>query len=1130
MTIEYMGTHETQVFISYSHRDGRELARAMKDAIANHDSGLLFSWVDDELRRGENFDAVIKAAIDECDFAVCIITPAFNTSEYIQNSELPYLMEKSRSNSRPMVVLPVVAGGELLGDLAALHAGDQSNSPTFSIATASGDARPYREIANEIHDMAVALGRGGSRKALTKPQKKTRIREFVKKCGSWSSEEAHYQHFWEGLMKVIGFDQPSMLQFQKRVRPVGSKSDKKIDCFVPGVFIGESKSATESNLDAAEEQALGYARLVDYADLPQALICSDYRSIRVCSLAPGQGGTIDITGTVEFDVTVEELLENIHIIESLFESETSTRDLIDIRQQQKAGSKHVGHILNFTNVLMEEQVEEETAFDLTMRILFLLVADDLGILNANPSDRTPGRFARYVNGFDGGEDASIKLTSLFAELNDPGEHARRHGFPYVNGGLFAKSMSLPVLTHTGLDALRALANTNWAELDPFLFGSLYQVAHSREYRATHGQHFTSDTNIRKILDPLILDELRADLQAARGDRRKLVKLQERLAAIRFFDPAAGCGNFLLIAFMDMKALERDVIRALKDTGLVSEQTMTGDGSDQHHLTFTTTSADGKKGARVTVPLVQMSHYAGIEIGDTAAALARTVLVLAGVQAQDALNEVSDLTRRPLPLSEETNAPVTKANALTFDWASVWPGYTGGFTKDVFIIGNPPFGGAKERKRKGQDGDHNATWTDEVVKRDGTVTRKPIKGAGMLDFVTCWFLQAARHMSGTGARAAFVATNSITQGEQPYVLWTRLGELGMGIDFGYRSFPWHNGAGEQAAVHCVILGFSGTHPARKALWGDDGQRREVSRINAYVMDAAEVLLPSRTTPLQPDTQPMVYGSKPTDSGLLSNISPDEAARIRREDPVAAKYLRRLAGAEEVINGQERWCLWLVDATREDMRSSSELSRRIAGVKAMREASSDAQTRKDAAKPHLFQMNRQPSSAYLAVPSVSSEARRYVPMAVCDSDMIASNLGFCIADATPYTFGILQSSVFNTWTDTVTGRLESRLRISNTITYNNFPFPTLTDTQRETISAAAQAVIAARDDCAPDTLAQMYKTGDEYLYRELYDAHAALDAAVLAAYDLPPNATSEMIMAELFHRYQLLTGETATTKAA
>jgi len=308
-----------------------------------------------------------------------------------------------------------------------------------------------------------------------------------------------------------------------------------------------------------------------------------------------------------------------------------------------------------------------------------------------------------------------------------------------------------------------------------------------------------------------------------------------------------------------------------------------------------------------------------------------------------------------------------------------------------------------------------------------------------------------------------------------------------------------------------------------LWDEQGRGREVPRINAYLMDAVEVLLPSRSVPLQPDTQPMVYGSKPTDAGLLSNISPDEAERIRREDPVAAKYLRRLAGAEEVINGQERWCLWLVDATREDMRTSQELSRRIAGVKAMREASSDAQTRKDAAKPHLFQENRQPSSAYLAVPSVSSEARRYVPMARLTPDVIASNLGFCIADATPYTFGILQSSVFNTWIATVSGRLEKSFRISNTITYNNFPFPAPTPTQRETISAAAQAVITARDDCAPDTLAQMYNPGDEHLYKELFAVHEVLDVAVLSAYGLPHNATSEMIMAELFQLFQTHAGE-------
>jgi len=437
-----------------------------------------------------------------------------------------------------------------------------------------------------------------------------------------------------------------------------------------------------------------------------------------------------------------------------------------------------------------------------------------------------------------------------------------------------------------------------------------------------------------------------------------------------------------------------------------------------------------------------------------------------------------------------------------------------FGPDSFIVGNPPFGGS--------------TFLTDEQRDDVEDVWGGVPGSGLMDYVTNWFILAGRHMAKSQTRAALVSTNSITQGGQPATLWRELYALGIGIDFAHQTFAWKSEAPGQAAVHCVIIGFSSQPKSKKTLFKypditGDPLQAPASNINAYLLDAPNVLVEARRAPIQSATQPMVNGSKPTDAGHLSDISAEEADHIRSTDPVAAKYLRRLIGAQELIQGQIRYCLWLVDAPQADILSSPELKRRVTEVQKMRQASKDKQTQKDASTPYLFQKVRQPKTDFLVVPSVSSETRRYVPMALFEPETIVNNLVLTLPNATLHTFAILHSSVFMVWNAAVSGRLESRFRISADITYNNFPWPE--DPANKTqIETAAQAVIDARNNHPGASLADLYDP--LAMPRDLVEAHQKLDREVLAAYGLKASSTESEILANLFTRYSALTADLLT----
>jgi hypothetical protein len=590
----------------------------------------------------------------------------------------------------------------------------------------------------------------------------------------------------------------------------------------------------------------------------------------------------------------------------------------------------------------------------------------------------------------------------------------------------------------------------------------------------------------KAIGPLLLDELEEAFVQAKDNKNRLQALHDRLAGIRVLDPACGCGNFLVVAYRQLRRLELKVLTRLRELS----------GEKQLVLDIDALSR------------VRISQFFGIEIEEWPARIAETAMFLVDQQANQELARAFGRAPDRLPIRI---APVIHlGNALRVPWDSVMP-----FGPDCYIVGNPPFGG---------------TWLlNDVQKEDLNEVWYGIRGGGNMDYVSCWHAIAARHVETHGARAAFVSTNSITRGQLAPVLGAEFVKHGVEIDFAYQTFAWASEAPGQAAVHCVIIGFSRRATGKKkTLFRYPNIKGEplagsAKNINIYLQDGPDVFVVNRSTPLQAGIQIMDYGSKPTDGGHLSDISTDEAEQIRNSDPIAAKYLRKLIGAQELINGEERWCLWLVDAEPGDIRSSPEMVRRVGEVRNMRLASKKQMTKDDAATPHLFQENRQPNTPYLAVPRVSSETRRYVPMALMGPEVIANDALLTVADASLYTFAILHSSVFMVWNAAVSGRLKSDFRVSAEITYNNFPWPD-EPANKTQIEAAAQAVLDARDNHPGACLADLYDA--LAMPRDLVDAHQKLDREVLTAYGLKPTATESEILANLFTRYSKLTADLFT----
>jgi len=890
-------------------------------------------------------------------------------------------------------------------------------------------------------------------------------RKFAEKYAQVSSEKQFAQTFWRdffsALLRIDDLTSTG-IEFEVPVRSHLTGKVKWIDVLWPSVLLVEHKSAGE-DLDKAEQQAREYLMSLEQAKVPPVVILCDFSRFRI----------IEVLAGTSHEFALEDLPSNLDRLVNIFGNKGIGSTAVEISADSKAAGLMANLFVAFEKA---GYTGHETSVFL-VRVLFLLFAEDTRMMRK-------AIFTNFVGGSpESGTGLGAMLQELFLVLNtDKPKRAANIAaeltdFPYVNGGLFAEQISNFTFTPIMRQALIDATAYDWSGISPAIFGSLFQSVRDAETRREMGEHFTSEQNIMKVIGDLFLNDFSKKMSAAWDSPAQLRKFHNDLAEYHWADPACGSGNFLVVSLKQMRALELRVMARLQEL----------EGTSQLQL-------DATWGQRVG-----LHQFHGIEIDEWSASIARVALHLADHQSNLIWEEVIGAAPNRLPLTETAN--IVNANALQIDWSEAMP-----LGPKTFIMGNPPFFGARFQTPE-QKADTMAVWGD-------------VKGAGDMDFVSNWHLIAARHISAKAGQAAFVSTSSITQGEQPSILFPQLTALRVGITFAHRTFVWQNDAKGQAAVHCVIVGLSNVLPKKRHLWSYPdikGQPvlREVSNINGFLLDAPDVVITSRSTPLSPSTPRMDFGSMPNDGGYLSDIDSEEADAIRKSDPLAAKYLRRLIGGRELIHNEQRFCLWLEGADPKDIRSSAELSKRVEAVREQRSSSKRAATNRLASRPTEFGEIRQPKSDYLAVPLITSHERDYLQVAPMSADVISNNKIGIIQDKTLDTFAILVSRVFTVWNKAVSGRLKSDLNVSITLTYNNFPFPELTDDQKEVVERGAESVLVARSSFAYNSLADLY--GANSMPPALRRAHETLDAAVLRVFGLATSASDEDILAVLFQRY-------------
>ena len=714
---------------------------------------------------------------------------------------------------------------------------------------------------------------------------------------------------------------------------------------------------------------------------------------------------------------------------------------------------------------------------LCVRLVFCLYAEDAGVFSRD-------QFHDFLVIYEA-KDLRRALRDLFEVLNTPQEKRSKYlqeelaAFPYTNGGLFEEEIEIPQFTEELKQTLlqNASLDFDWSEISPTIFGAVFESTLNPETRRSGGMHYTSIENIHKVIDPLFLNDLRNELdeileeKVERQRNQKLDAYQDKLASLTFLDPACGSGNFLTETFLSLRRLENEAIR------------------ERYH-------GQMMMGEFLNPVKVSIQQFYGIEINDFAVTVATTALWISEAQMLSETERIMHQIIDFLPL--KTYANITEGNALRIDWENV-------VSKDKlnYIIGNPPFVGNNYMN------DSQRADLAPFFPKNKT-----------LDYVCCWYMKAASYIKSTTVRCALVSTNSITQGEQVPLLWKELfNTYNIHIDFAHRTFRWDSEASLKAHVHCVIIGFSyAENKSIKRIY-DNEKERKATNINAYLMDAPDVFIDSRSKPLC-NVPIMRKVNQPTDGGNLI-IEKDDYNDFVSREPEAKKYIRKLIGAKEFINNIPRYCLWLVNITPAEMRKMPLVMKRIEAVKEMRLASNDAGTRKLAETPHLFRETVNPESS-VVVPRVSSERRRYVPMGFIGKDIIVTDAILLIPDADLYHFGILESNVHMAWMRAVCGRLKSDYRYSKDVVYNNFPWPNPSDEQKQKIEQTAQAILDARALYPDSSLADLY---DELTMPvELCRAHQENDRAVMAAYGFNVKTMTESLcVAELFKLYMQITKE-------
>lgn len=925
---------------------------------------------------------------------------------------------------------------------------------------------------------------------MTDAQQRAAAKQFAADWKNRGYEKGESQPFWLSLLqKVYGIEEPEKyITFEDQVH---LDHTSFIDGSIPtthvlieqkglGKDLNKPIRQSDGSLLTPFQQAKRYAAELPYSMRPRWIVTCNFAEFHIYDMEQPSG---------EAEVV---LLENLGTEYYRLQFLVDTGDSHIQKEMEislQAGDL-VGAIYDAVLKQYKNPDDPETLRSLNklcVRLVFCLYAEDAGIFGGH------GKFHHYLKGVADKDVRDVRraLIDLFKVLDtkpedrDPYMDEELASFPYVNGGLFAdENIIIPRLDENIVDLIlqKASEEFDWSAISPTIFGAVFESTLNPETRRSGGMHYTSIENIHKVIDPLFLDDLKEELAAIneitvdRTKDKKLRDFQKKLSQLIFFDPACGSGNFLTETYISLRRIENEVLNILQ----------------RGQIVFGT---EGWNPIQVSI-----SQFYGIEINDFAVTVAKTALWIAESQMMKETEDVVHMSLDFLPL--KTYANITEGNALRVDWETVVPKY-----RLSYIMGNPPFVGYSLQS-KTQKEDILSVYVDEKGK--------PYKTAGKIDYVSGWYFKAAEMMKGTSIRSAFVSTNSITQGEQVAGVWKPLYDrFGVHIDFAHRTFRWDSEASLKAHVHCVIVGFS-IVPNRKLRQLYTAERVQyVDNINAYLVNAETVFIEARNQPIS-DVPVLQNGGKPTEGGFLI-LTEEEKEELLKNEPQAEVFIRPYMMGKDFIMRKPRYCLWMVHANPAVLNKCPLVKKRIEQVREYRLASPKAATKKKAETPMLFDEVRECATDYVAIPKVSSENRRYIPMEYLPPEIIPGDKLFMMQGASLYSFGVLTSNVHMAWMRAVCGRLKSDYSYSNTIVYNNFPWPTPTGEQKAKIEQTAQAILDARALYPDSSLADLY---DELtMPPELRKAHQNNDRAVMQAYGFSvKNMTESSCVAALMKLYQ------------
>jgi hypothetical protein len=903
---------------------------------------------------------------------------------------------------------------------------------------------------------------------------------FAREWAGVRSERAEKQTFWNEFFEVFGIRRRTVAAFEEPVKKISGVYGY-IDLFWRDMLLVEHKSAG-GDLGKAESQAFRYIQdLVRDGrenEVPRYVIISDFARIALHDLEPEDQRDFPLFAGFRVD-TVEFPLAELHhhIHEFAFIPGYKQHRFVD---QDPTNLRAVG-IMDDLHVALEAGGYKGHELErFLVRVLFCLFAEDTGIFEREA-------FRLYVEDRTkpDGSDLGIHLARLFDVLNTPADKRQTNldetlaAFPYVNGALFAEHLGFADFNRDMRNSLLACTRFDWSCISPAIFGSLFQGIMEPRERRQIGGHYTSERDILKVVLALFLDELRTEFQRVKGNKSQLKQFHQKLAGLRFLDPACGCGNFLVITYRELRLLEIEVL-----TALYGAQKQL----DIHDLT-----------------LIDVDAFFGIEISEWPARIAEVAMWLMDHQMNVRLSETFGQYFVRLPLKKSPT--IVCGNALRLGWKEILPP-----ERCSYVLGNPPFVG-KHYQTRSQKSD-----LGEVLSNFNKI--------GDVDYVVGWFKRAAEYIRNTRIKVGFVATNSITQGEQVPLIWGELlDRYDLTIHFAHRTFAWESEARGKAHVHVVIIGFAAFANGPKRIYDYEADSKNptesvVPFISPYLTPGSSVLVTKRQKPLC-DVPEMRCGNKPSDGGNLI-LTDDERKELLREEPGAKRFLRRFTGSEEFINGNMRWCLWLENVNPAELRGLPRVTERIDRVRAFRKKSTAEPTKKAARTPTRFFYISQPETDYIAIPEVSSIRRRYIPIGFLNPSIVASNKIYLIPSPSLYLFGVLSSAMHMAWVRQVCGRLKSDFQYSGTMVYNNYPWPDApNEKQQAAVMAAVQSVLDAREEyqIKGATLADLYDP--LAMPAKLVKAHAALDRAVDRCYRTQRFISERQRVEYLFALYERLT---------